>query len=225
MDRRGPEIRDSCRELLAHPDYSARESGAFLLGRLGSRGQHGGAAVAVVSELGALTRRLVEEDAKELQAIGAAADELAEIGSTADVLPLRAVLLSKDEFLVEDTQWDAAAALVRLVGQPFMEADDSLIAARAWLASHTTATDRAVLRSLRATQAVPATTANGTRATTRSRPERSGRCGRTQANGMAAPMKHRPSDIHVSMRIRWSSQLTRIARYYSALSHRFQTTP
>jgi hypothetical protein len=133
---RGPEIRDWCRGLLAHPDYDARECGAFLLGQLGGRGQLGDAAETVVAELGALTRRPVEDDHKETQAIDAAVVALAEIGSRSGVRHLRAVLLSEDEFLVGDTQWSAADALGRLVGQLFMEAADPVDAARAWLASH-----------------------------------------------------------------------------------------
>jgi hypothetical protein len=133
---RGPEIRDWCRGLLAHPDYDARECGAFLLGQLGGRRQLGDAAEAVVAELGALTRRPVEDDHKETQAIDAAVEALAAIGLPAGVRHLRAVLLSDDEFLAGDTQWGAADALGRLVGQPFMEAADPVGAARAWLASH-----------------------------------------------------------------------------------------
>src|SRR4051812_32937557 len=130
---RGPEILDWCRALLAHPDYDARECGAFLLGQLGARGQLGNAAEAVVAELGALTQRPVEEDQKETQAIDAAVGALAEIGSPSGVRHLRAVLLSEDEFLAGDTQWAAADALGRLVGEPFMEAADPVSTARAWL--------------------------------------------------------------------------------------------
>ena len=133
---RGPEIRDWCRRLLTHPDYRARESGAFLLGRLGGRRQLGDAAEAVVAELGALTRRPIEEDSKEAQAVDAAVGALAEIGSPAGVPHLRAVLRSEDEFLAGDTQWSAADALGRLVGQRFMQSPDPPGAARAWLASH-----------------------------------------------------------------------------------------
>jgi hypothetical protein len=133
---RGPEIRDWCRRLLIHPDYSARESGAFLLGRLGSRGQLGDAAEAVVEELGALTRRPVETDCKEVQAVDAAITALAEINHAAGIPHLRAVLFSDDEFLAGDSKWSAAEALGRLVGQPFMESADPAGAARAWLASH-----------------------------------------------------------------------------------------
>lgn len=133
---RGPEIRDWCRGLLTHADYDARECGAFLLGQLGGRGQLGDAVETVVAELGALTRRPVEDDHKETQAIDAAVGALAEIGSPASVPHLRAVLLSEDEFLVGDTQWSAADALGKVVGEPFMEAADPVGAARVWLASH-----------------------------------------------------------------------------------------
>jgi hypothetical protein len=133
---RGPEIRDWCRRLLTHPDYDARECGAFLLGQLGIRGQLGDAVESVVTELGALTRRPVEVDQKETQAIDAAIGALAEVGSLAGVRHLRAVLLSEDEFLVGDTQWAAAEALGRLVGEQFMAATDPIDAARGWLASN-----------------------------------------------------------------------------------------
>src|SRR4051794_1284025 len=79
LAKRGAEIRDWCRRLLTHPDYDARELGAFLLGELGQRRQLGDAQLAVVAELGALTQRPVEEDCKETQAIDAAIWALAEI--------------------------------------------------------------------------------------------------------------------------------------------------
>jgi HEAT repeat protein len=133
---RGPEIRDWCRRLLTHPDYDARECGAFLLGQLGSRGQLGDAVEAVIAELGALSRSPIEEDQKETQAIDAAIEAQAEIGSPSGVRHLRAVLLSADEFLVGDTQWSAADALGRLVGEVFMETADPVGAAQAWLSSN-----------------------------------------------------------------------------------------
>lgn len=133
LAQRGPEIRDWCRRLLVHPDYDARECGAFLLGQLGQRRQLGDAEVAVVTELGALTQQPVEEDCKELQAVDAAIGALAEIGHPAGIPFLRAVLFSEDEWLSGDSQWSAADTLGRLVGQPFMEAADPVGAARAWL--------------------------------------------------------------------------------------------
>ena len=136
LANRGPEIRDWCRGLLTHPDYDARESGAFLLGQLGKRRQLGDAEAAVVAQLGALTQRPVEEDGKELQAVDAAIGALAAIRHPAGIPFLRAVLFAEDEWLAGDSQWNAADALGKLVGQPFMKAADPVEAARAWLQAH-----------------------------------------------------------------------------------------
>jgi len=83
-----------------------------------------------------VVRRPVEEDGKELQAVGAAIGAMAESGHPAAVPHLRAVLLTEDESLAGDCQWDAADALGRLVGQPFRDAPDRVRAARDWLAAH-----------------------------------------------------------------------------------------
>jgi len=122
--------------LLIHPDYDARECGAFLLGQLGQRRQLGDAEAAVVAELGALTQRPIEEDCKELQAVDAAIHALAETGHPAGILFLRAVLFSDDEWLSGDSQWAAAHSLARLVGESIGEAADPVAAARAWLSAH-----------------------------------------------------------------------------------------
>jgi PBS lyase HEAT-like repeat len=132
---RGPEIRDWCRHLLTHGDYWARESGAFLLGQLGSRGLLGDAVEAVVAELGALTRRPMEEDGKESQAVDAAIMALAEIGHPTGIPHLRAVLLSNDTSLGGDTRWCAAVELGKMVGQRFMESPDPVNTALEWLSS------------------------------------------------------------------------------------------
>jgi hypothetical protein len=136
LARRGPEIRDWCRQLIVNPDYDAREHGAFLLGQLGKRHCLGDSEAAVITELGELTRRPVEEDPKELQAIDAAIGALAEIGNPAAIPFLEAVLFSEDKLLIGDCQWDAAEALGKLVGEPFVNANDRVGAARAWLRSH-----------------------------------------------------------------------------------------
>jgi HEAT repeat protein len=137
LAKRGTEIRDWCRSLLTHPDYRARESGAFLLGQLGSRGQLGDATDAVIAELGTLTRRPVEEDGKELQAVDSAIIALAAIGSPSAIPHLRTVLFSENEFLTGDAQWSAAEALGQLTKQPFMDSPDPVGAAREWLAAQT----------------------------------------------------------------------------------------
>lgn len=135
LAKRGPEIRDWCRSLLTHSDYAARETGAFLLGQLGRRGQLGDAVELVVGELGAVVRRPVE-DGKELQAVDAAIGALAEIGHPAAIPHLRWLLLSDNDVLAGDCQWDAAEALGRLTGQPFQETTDRVQSARDWLAAH-----------------------------------------------------------------------------------------
>jgi len=133
---RGSEIRDWCRRLLTHPDYEARATGASLLGQLGSRKQLGDAAEAIIEELGAVTRRPMEEDGKEWEAVDAAMRALAEIGHPAGVPHLRAVLFTDDDLLGGDTCGTATEALAQLVGQPFMQSPDPVAAARAWLAAH-----------------------------------------------------------------------------------------
>jgi hypothetical protein len=100
---RGPEIREWCRRLVAHPDYHARETGAFLLGQLGKRRLLGDMEAAVVAELGALTQRPVEEDGKELQAVDAAISGLAAIGHPGGIPFLRIVLFSDNEWLAGDS--------------------------------------------------------------------------------------------------------------------------
>jgi hypothetical protein len=133
--KRGPETLTWARDHLVHPDYEARAFGAFLLGELGRRGLLGEAEEAVVEELGALTRRPVEEDGKETEAVDCAIRALGAISNPAGIPFLRDVLFSEDPFLRWDSQWDAAAELGRLVGEPFMKAPDPTDAARSWLRS------------------------------------------------------------------------------------------
>jgi HEAT repeat protein len=138
LAERGPEVRDWARSLLSHPDYEARETGAFLLGRLGSRRLLGDAEEDIIAEVGALTRRPVEEDGKEVQAIDSAIRALGAIGDRLGIPYLRDVLFSKDPWLRWDTQWTAAEALGQLVGQSFMDTPDPEGSARAWLGAHPT---------------------------------------------------------------------------------------
>jgi HEAT repeat protein len=131
--KRGRETLAWARGLLVHPDYDAREFGAFLLGQLGRRGLLGKEGASVVEELGALTRRPVEEDCKELQAVDSAITALGAIGSPAGIPYLKDVLFSDDEWLAGDSQWNAAEELGRLVGETFMHSPDPVAAARSWL--------------------------------------------------------------------------------------------
>ncbi len=133
LAKRGPETLPWARRLLVHPDYDAREVGASLLGELGRRGLLGGDEAAVIAELGALTRRPVEEDCKELQAVDSAIMALGAIGSPAGIPYLKDVLFSDDEWLAGDSQWNTAEELGRLVGVSFMDAPDPIAGARSWL--------------------------------------------------------------------------------------------
>lgn len=131
--RGGPEIRDWCRKLLIHPDYWARETGAGLLGELAQRKQLGDGVQQIIVELGALARRVPEEDCKEAQAVDVAVDALAKIGHADGIPHVCAVLFSEDEMLGGDSNWSAAEALGTLTGQSFMGEDDPVEAARAWV--------------------------------------------------------------------------------------------
>ncbi len=134
LGKRGPEVRDWARGLLVHPDYDARETGAWLLGELGSKGQLGEALEAVIDELAALIDRPFEDDfPKGSQAIDAAIIAVSEIGYSAGIRVLRHVLFSTRMEHEGDTQWMAAGSLEKLVGEPFMKASDPVEAARAWL--------------------------------------------------------------------------------------------
>lgn len=133
LTNRGPEILDWARRLLVHPDYWARETGAWLLGELGNRNQLEDTTETVIAELGALTRRSAEEDAKETQAIDTAVNAIARIGRPSGISHLRAVLFSDNDFLRGDSQWVAAEAMGKLVGQSFMQLPDPVAAAREWL--------------------------------------------------------------------------------------------
>jgi hypothetical protein len=131
---RGPEVRDWARRLLAHPDYLARETGAWLLGELGERGELGDVTEAAIGELAALINRPFEKDPpKEAPAIDLAVGCLGKIGGPRAVEVIRQVLFSKKQEHQGDTQWEAAGALEKLVGEPFSEAEDRVKAARDWL--------------------------------------------------------------------------------------------
>ena len=80
--------------------------------------------------------RPVEEDGKELQAIDAAISALAEIGDRGGIRFLRKALFADDEWLTGDTQWGAAEALEKLVGESFMTSPNPVEKARAWLQVH-----------------------------------------------------------------------------------------
>jgi HEAT repeat protein len=134
LGSRGPAVRDWARKLLAHPDYLARETGAWLLGELGERGELGDATGAVIVELAGVINRPFEEDPpKEATAIDLALAALGKIGDPRAIAVIREVLFSSKREHEGDTQWEAAGALENLVGEPFSESEDRVEAARSWL--------------------------------------------------------------------------------------------
>jgi hypothetical protein len=136
LGNRGPVVRDWARGLLTHPEYDARECGAWLLGELGSKGQLDPWVRSVIDELAVLIDRPIDEDTKERQAIDAAISALGKIGRPAAIPILRHVLDSNKMEHEDDTKWHATEALGELVGEPFMTAGDPPAAARAWLMEH-----------------------------------------------------------------------------------------
>jgi hypothetical protein len=134
LGSRGPEVRDWARKLLVHSDYFARETGAWLLGELGERGELGDATGTVITELAALINRPFDEDPpKEATAIDVALASLAKIGDPRGITVIRSVLFSSKLEHEGDTQWEAACALEKLVGESFSESEDPAEAARLWL--------------------------------------------------------------------------------------------
>jgi hypothetical protein len=136
LSERGPEVVTWARGLLTHPLYEARESGALLLGRLGQRGVLGEARAAIVAELGALANRPAAADDKDLQANDCAIMALGMIGDPGAIRPLRQILFSPRNDPESDPHWTAAEALGQIVKEPFVDSNDPIDAAKAWLHAH-----------------------------------------------------------------------------------------
>jgi hypothetical protein len=137
LGSRGLAVRDWARKLLVHSDHFARETGAWLLGELGDRGELGDATESVIGELAGLINRPFDEDPpKEATAIDVAIQSLGKIGSPHALDVIRQVLSSKKQEHEGDTQWAAVDALEKLTGESFSGSDDRLEAARSWLQTH-----------------------------------------------------------------------------------------
>jgi HEAT repeat protein len=136
LSTHGEEIRDWARRMLGHRRYDAREQAAYLLGQLGARGELGDAEDAIIDELDELAHWDIAHDGKERQAIDAAVQAIGAIGNRRGVEVLRKILGSDKEHHQDETAWTAAEALGLLLREPFMQADDPVAAARAWLKRH-----------------------------------------------------------------------------------------
>lgn len=133
LGARGSEILEWARRQLSHPDYEAREMAAWWIGQLGTRDQLGSDVEEVIDELGALANRPVGEENKERQAIDGAVMAIGKTGHRKGIAVLRGVLFSTEWYHEDDTKWNAADALGKLVGQSFMDQADPVESARQWL--------------------------------------------------------------------------------------------
>jgi hypothetical protein len=129
---RGSESLSWARARLAHRGYDAREDAASLIMQLAQSKQLGQHAEAIGDELVVLALRAPEEDTKEAQAASAALMALSVIGGAPCMKAVRGVLTSS-EWDEDDNQWQAAEILAEMTGEPLMEADDPVVAAKAWL--------------------------------------------------------------------------------------------
>ena len=123
------------RQLLSHSDYVAREDGASLIMQVAEAHQLGPDEEAVGEELVALALRPPAEDNKEAQAATVALSALSVIGGEACMRGVCGVLSSSD-WDQDDNQWFAAEILAEKTGQPFMEAEDLVSAAKKWVKSN-----------------------------------------------------------------------------------------
>lgn len=128
---RAPEVISWACQRLNHPGYDARESAAWLLGRLAENGRLGSSEGVVAHELAALATRCWEEDTKEIVANAVALRSLQKIGGPVCIETARRILLSP-EWDDDDLQWDAAEVLAAATGERFMEADDPVQTSKEW---------------------------------------------------------------------------------------------
>jgi hypothetical protein len=131
LKMRGAEVLPWARERLTHRGYDAREHAAWLIGELAAKGLLGSERDAVAKQLAELATRPWEEDPKEIQANDSAVMALRRIGGPICISTLKKILVSP-EWDQDDLQWNAAEMLSEVVGQPFMQSEDPVRAAKEW---------------------------------------------------------------------------------------------
>lgn len=132
---RGNEGLTWARERLFHANYDAREESASLIRQLAENDMLGDEREAVARELLTLAVTPPKEDTKEAQAASAALHALSVIGGRTCMAAVREVLTSRD-WDDDDNQWECAEILAELTGEPFLNAEDPVAAAKAWLDAH-----------------------------------------------------------------------------------------
>jgi hypothetical protein len=135
LGTRGSEILPWSLARIRHDDYFAREMAAWLIGKLGLRGELGEQLDHAVHELSWLATRKWVDDTKESVANTLAVEALGRIGDRRAIPALRELLMSP-AWENDELPWAAADALGMIVGESFRHGEDSAVAARAWLAEH-----------------------------------------------------------------------------------------
>lgn len=125
------------RQRLSHPGYDARENIASLIAQWAETGSLGHEKEATARELVTLAITPPREDTKEAQAASMALRALAVIGGPHCLAAVRHVLTSPD-WDRDDNQWDCAEILAESTGEPFIQSDDPVWAAKEWIENHPT---------------------------------------------------------------------------------------
>jgi hypothetical protein len=125
------------RQRLSHPGYDAREDVASLIAEWAENDSLGHEKEATARELVTLAITPPKEDTKEAQAASMALRALAVIGGPHCLAAVRHVLASPD-WDNDDNQWDCAEILAESTGEPFMQSDDPVLAAKEWIENHPT---------------------------------------------------------------------------------------
>jgi hypothetical protein len=120
------------RQRLSHPGYDAREDAASLIVQWAENDSLGHEKEATARELVTLANIPPRDDTKEAQAASMALRALAVIGGPHCLAAARHVLTSPD-WEGDDNQWDCAEILAELTGEPFMQSDDPVRAAKEWI--------------------------------------------------------------------------------------------
>lgn len=119
-------------ERLSHPGYDARKRAADLLGVLGSKGLLGERKQSVVEALAELATHPWKEDTKEVQANTSAVLALEKIGGD-NCIDVMKTILTSPVWDQDCLQIAAVEILSRVTEKNFMDEEDPLAAAKAWV--------------------------------------------------------------------------------------------
>ncbi|MCG6155237.1 hypothetical protein [Rubinisphaera margarita] len=135
ISKRGNEGLAWARESLSHAEYEAREDSVWLISQLAENDRLGDDKEAIASELVTLAVTPPQDDTKEAEAAAVALRALSVIGGSAILAAVRQILTSSD-WDDDDNQWECAEILAELTNETFMETEDPVAAAKAWLSAN-----------------------------------------------------------------------------------------